>query len=191
MRAEQEGWKYRYSDEERKEIIDAAPSPPPDGIELDAEIRELEESAGIYCGVGESYRQRFKGKARAWEKAFERLDELVALAESDALVEIHQMLPGLSDAREHARLIAIGADMSAHSHRNNRSPETKQLYDQVRATYVKLGGKLAVSRPKGGSGGEPYGPAIRFFEAVLRPVMREDTPSPEGLAAIIKQRRNA
>jgi hypothetical protein len=151
----------------------------------------LEGAASIYLGVSESYKRRFKGKAPAWEKAFDRLDELVALAESDGLAELHQMLPGLSDARDRARLIAIGAGMSAHSHRSNRSPETRQLYDQVRATYVKLGGKLAVSRPKGGCGGEPYGPAIRFFEAVLGPVMREETPSPEGFAAIIKPRRKA
>jgi hypothetical protein len=191
MKAKKEDWEYRYSDDERQAIIDAAPSPLADGIDLDPEIRQLEDSASIYRGVGESYRQRFKGKAPAWQKAFERLDELVALAENDGLVELQKMLPGLSVARDRARLITIGADMSAHSHRNNRSPETRQLYDQVRATYVKLGGKLAVSRPKGGCGGDPYGPALRFFEAVLRPVMREDTPSPEGLVAIIKRRRKA
>lgn len=61
----------------------------------------------------------------------------------------------------------------------------------MRSTYVKLGGKLAVSRPEGGHGGDPYGPAVRFFEAALRPVMKDDTPTPEGLAVIIKPKRKA
>lgn len=56
---------------------------------------------------------------------------------------------------------------------------------------MKLGGKLAVSRPEGGHGGDPYGPAVRFFEAALRPVMKDDTPTPEGLAVIIKPKRKA
>jgi hypothetical protein len=191
MKLKKEEWEFSYSDDERRALIGAAPSPVPDGVDVNAEVRALEDAASVYRGVGASYRQRFKGKAPAWERAFERLDELVALAENDGLVELHEMLPGLSDARDRARLIAIGADMSAHSHRNNRSPETRQLYDQVRATYVKLGGKLAVSRPKGGYGGDPYGPAVGFFEAALRPMMKDDTPSPEGLAAIIKPRRKA
>src|SRR5690242_7933519 len=117
MNAEKKGWEYRYSDEERQEIIDAAPSPLPNGIDLAAAIRELECSASIYRGVGESYQRRFKGKAPAWHKAFKRLDELVDLVDTDGLVELGQMLPGLALARDHARLIAIGADMSAHSHR--------------------------------------------------------------------------
>ena len=74
------------------------------------------------------------------------------------------MLPGLPDARDRAWcLTATGAEMSAHAHRSNRSPERLQLYEQVRSTYVKLGGELGVSRPKQDAfKKEPMGPRSDF-----------------------------
>ena len=178
-------WEFSYSKTERQAIIDAAPSPKPKRRDLDAEIGRLEDAATIYVGVSKTYKQRFKGKAPAWQKAFKLLDELIGLAENDGLVELKEMLPGLSEARDRARLTAAGTKMSAHAHRSRRSPETRQLYDQVRSTYVKLGGKLGISRT---SNKEPHGPAIGFFEAVLDPVMKEEMPGREGLVAIIKVR---
>jgi hypothetical protein len=60
MKPEKQDWEYRYLDEKRRAIIEAAPSPMPDAIDVDAAISELEDSASIYHGVGKSYRQRFK-----------------------------------------------------------------------------------------------------------------------------------
>ncbi|MGX9426269.1 MULTISPECIES: hypothetical protein [Bradyrhizobium] len=184
-----EEWEFRYSDQERQAIVHAAPSPAPHGVDLDAEIRELEDAASIYIGVTETYKRRFKGRAPAWRKASKLLDKLLELSENDGLVELHKMLPGLPAARDRARVTADSTKMSARAHSSKRSPETRQLYDQVRSTYVKLGGELGVSRPKPGAPTkEPHGPAIRFFEAVLGPVMKEDMPGREGLVAIIKAR---
>ena len=109
MRSEKtEEWEFSYSDRQRQAIMAAAPSPIPDGVDLDAEITELEDLASIYRGVGENYGRRFKGKTPAWQKAFKLLDELVGLAENDGLVELHKMLPGLPDARDRARLDSNG-----------------------------------------------------------------------------------
>jgi hypothetical protein len=178
MKPEKEEWEFSYSDDERQAIIAAAPAPVPDGVKLDAVIRELEDSASI----GEGYRQR-RDKAPAWKKALKLIDNLIAHAEQERLDAV---LPGLKEARDRARPFVLGAEMSAHSRRGRGSPETKQCYDQARASWKKLGGEFKVSRFQGYT---PHGPAIRFFEAVLRPVMKGNTPGLEGLLAIIKPRR--
>jgi hypothetical protein len=63
MKPEKQDRPYRFLDEKRQAIIEAAPSPMPDAINLDAAISELEGQASIYHGVGKSDRQRFNGKA--------------------------------------------------------------------------------------------------------------------------------
>jgi hypothetical protein len=162
-----EEWQFSYSDVERQAIIAAVPSPVPDGVDVDAVIRELEDAASVYIGVGDAYRQR-RDKAPAWKKALKLIDDLIAHAEQERLEAV---LPDLEGARDRERPFVLGAEMSAHSHRGRGSPETKQLYDQARASWRRLGGKFKVSRFRGDT---PQGPAIRFFEAVLRPVMKED-----------------
>jgi hypothetical protein len=52
MKAEKQDWQYRFLDEERPAIIEGAPSPLPDAIDLIAPISELEDYASTYRGVG-------------------------------------------------------------------------------------------------------------------------------------------
>jgi hypothetical protein len=71
--------------------------------------------------------------------------------------------------------------------RGTRDPNKKFLYCAVLRIWEEpLGQELrySIARQK-----PPYGPLVRFLEAVLRPVLGNETPGPHGFAKIIDRKR--
>jgi hypothetical protein len=73
-------------------------------------------------------------------------------------------------------------------YRQNRNPaKTVMLYGRIMDVWRQAGGKLAFSRKA--RGGPPRGRLVCFLDAVLKPILGNETPGAEGLRRIIEKER--
>jgi len=69
--------------------------------------------------------------------------------------------------------------------RGRRDEYKELLYSGILRVWLSAGGELRHSTPP--EGGPPRGPCVRFFLVVVEPILGDDTPSPYGVAKIIKR----
>jgi hypothetical protein len=64
------------------------------------------------------------------------------------------------------------------------------LFNAILDWWFEAGGRVTRSRgkPESRNAGQLGGPTVRFLQAVLRPVMKERMPKPEGLRRIIERK---
>ena len=75
----------------------------------------------------------------------------------------------------------------AHSVGGRRDEARRWLYWRVLGIWTDcLGGKLATSTA---SGRAPYGPLVRFFDAIVRPLLGNEAPGPDAIRGIVKRER--
>jgi hypothetical protein len=100
------------------------------------------------------------------------------------------LLVDITDAKKlrgRARDWLASFDVLAHSVEGRRDEAKKLLYGRVLGIWADcLGGKLVTSTAPGRA---PYGPLIRFFDAIVRPLLGDKAPGPYAIRSIVKQER--
>jgi hypothetical protein len=97
-------------------------------------------------------------------------------------------LAALQPLRLRAHTRVEGYNIMVRAHEHNRNPAHDWLYWRVLAIWTDcLDRKLAVSTPP--KGGAPYGPLVRFFTAVVTPVLGDKAPGPHAIRSIVHQER--
>jgi hypothetical protein len=158
------------------------------GSLTDFERRRLRQAANSYL-IRTRERQHTKAHRREITKRWTRVEKLSgelsdAIASGTALLgqtsrEIEKLPPALTKLREIAAVLS--ANYPAFS-----APK-QSFYEAVLKAWVGFGGKLARS-----TNAQVGGPCVRYFNAVVRPVMRDDSPKLSYIRDIIddeKRRR--
>jgi hypothetical protein len=72
-----------------------------------------------------------------------------------------------------------------------RNEVRNDYYARVISVWMDMGGQLKKTRNAMVAGGPqvPGGPLVRFIQAVTKPVMGEDAPTPEGIASVIERQK--
>jgi hypothetical protein len=100
------------------------------------------------------------------------------------------LLVDITDAKKlrgRARDWLESLDVLAHSVEGRRDEARKLLYGRVLGIWTDcLGGKLVTSTARGRA---PYGPLVRFFDAIVRPLLGDKAPSPYAIRSIVKKER--
>lgn len=105
--------------------------------------------------------------------------------------------PGImADYRNHTRsLIEAMDDANRRNRGKSRADRQRVLLHQamLRVWTDMLGQRLGIGRPDKATSrsAAPTSPTIRFLDAVLRPVLQDQTPRPSGLASIIERDKSA
>lgn len=179
---------FFYTSEDWSAIVAAFPKPLAADVDVDAVRHELEEAATLYRVLSEGYPKRQR-RLEPWLKTAKLIREALAHATEAGHSEV---LPDLLKALRGAEPFASMHKFFALSHKNKRSPERAQLYERTNATWRVLGGDASVSRSAevvaqdDGSGRKkPTGPAVRYLEAVLTPIMKGKVPGGERMLQII------
>jgi hypothetical protein len=173
---------FVYTGKEWSAIAAAFPEPLTADVDVDAARRELEEAATLYLVLSDGYAKR-QSRLKPWLTT-EKLIKAALVYATD--FRHSEVLPHLLEALRCAEPFAFSYKISALSHKNNRATERAQLYECANATWRALGGDPSVSRSDDGSGRKkPTGPAVRYLEAVLTPIMKDNAPGGERMVQII------
>jgi hypothetical protein len=96
-------------------------------------------------------------------------------------------LPDLEKLRKRVRAWIEGFDMLARSGAGQRDVAKEWLYWRVLGIWTDcFSGKLVTSTAPGRA---PYGPLVRFFDAIVRPLLGDKAPGPYAIRSIVKQER--
>jgi hypothetical protein len=80
-----------------------------------------------------------------------------------------------------------GFNTLARRHAGNRDVAREWLYERVLGIWTDcLGGKLVTSTARRRV---PYGPLVRFFDAIVRPLLGDKAPGPHAIRGIVKQEK--
>jgi hypothetical protein len=179
--------RFDYSHEDWTAIENAVAKVRPGSL-TDFERRRLLNAANKYL-IGTRERQHTKAHlaeiSKRWklvEKLSEELSDAITSATAILALtprEIEKLSPALAELREVASVLS--ADRGAFG------PPKRSFYEDVLKAWVGFGGKLGRS-----TNAQVGGPCVRYFNAVVRPVMRDDSPKPSYVRDIIddeKRRR--
>ncbi|KRR11546.1 hypothetical protein [Bradyrhizobium valentinum] len=114
-----------------------------------------------------------------------------------ALAAVDHLPPDtVADFRQHARdIIEAMEDANRRNRGKGRSKRLRgMLYEAILRIWTgMLGQKLARNKPDKGASRTtaPSGPTLRFLQAVLRPVMKNEMPGPWGVVDIIEREHDA
>jgi hypothetical protein len=134
-------------------------------------------------------------KLRAAREEFRRIDALWARlirSYETAYRETSEalLLVDIADAeklRGQARSRLVGLDMLAHGHTGRRDAAKEWLYWRVLGIWTDcLDGKLMTSTARRRA---PYGPLVRFFDAIVRPLLGDQAPGPDAIRSIVKREK--
>lgn len=173
---------FKFAAAEWKAIASAAPNPLALGANLNAARRELERAGNSYL-IRQCARQNIRVALPKMRKTIKLIERAVAEVKKAGLDQ--HTLVGLQDALDN-----LFPHLGLHkliSKRGAIDPSRDQLYERVLVVWTRLGGQLRLSRS--GERSKPGGRTIKFMLAAIGPVMKGETPKPEGLAAIIKRER--
>jgi hypothetical protein len=97
------------------------------------------------------------------------------------------IITDLEEHRKGVRNWIEDFDTLARSVEGRRDEANKWLYWRVLGIWTEcLGGKLVISTARGRA---PYGPLVRFFDAIVRPLLGDKAPGPHAIRRIVKQER--
>jgi hypothetical protein len=97
------------------------------------------------------------------------------------------IITDLEKHRKRLRDWIEGFGKLARSVGGRRDEAKKWLYERVLGIWTDyLRGKLATSTARGRA---PYGPLVRFFDAIVRPLLGDKAPGPYAIRRIVKQER--
>ena len=158
------------------------------GSLTDFERRRLLNAANLYLiGTRDPHfiKSHFAEKSKQWKRVEKLSAELAdAIASGTALLahtplEIERVPPALMKLRKIAAVLS--ADHGAFD------PPKRSFYEDVLKVWTDRGGKLGWS-----TNAQVGGPCVRYFNAVVRPVMGGDSPKLSYIKTIIddeKRRR--
>jgi hypothetical protein len=171
---------FTYGAEQWAAILATLPQPLAADADLDGERRELEYAAsGTLVDIKSHHKIFANGTpVTMWTREHKRV---LAQAKADGCVP---------DAK-YLNYVEVGLEMArglGPRYQGRKRGSRGWLYDMALTTWIRLGGKMSMSRGQYGRA-KPSGPVIDFLIAVLRPVLTDDTPGAEALAKIIKKKR--
>jgi hypothetical protein len=179
--------RFDYSYEEWTAIENEVAKVRPGSL-TDFERRRLLSAANLYLiGTREPHfiKSHFAEKSKRWERVEKLSAELAdAIASATAVLalaprEVERLSPALAKLREVASMLS--AD------RGPLDPPKRSFYETVLKVWTDRGGKLGWS-----TNAQVGGPCVRYFKAVVRPVMGVDSPALSYIKNIIddeKRRR--
>jgi hypothetical protein len=152
------------------------------------EKRRLQQAANLYL-ISTRERQWTKSHFDEVSKRWKRVEKLSAeladaIASATAVLalaprEVERLSPALAKLRDVASMLS--AD------RGPLAPPKRSFYEAVLKVWTDRGGKLGWS-----TNAQVGGPCVRYFNAVVRPVMGDDSPKLSYIKDIIddeKRRR--
>jgi hypothetical protein len=157
------------------------------GSLTDFERRRLVSAANLYLiGTREPHfiKSHFAEKSKRWKRVEKLSAELAdAITSATAILalaprEIQRVPPALMKLRKIAAVLS--ADHGAFD------PLKRSFYEAVLKVWTDRGGKLGWS-----TNAQVGGPCVRYLNAVVRPVMGDDSPSPNYVKDIIKSARDS
>jgi hypothetical protein len=178
---------FKFTPAEWKAIQVAFPRSLPAGVDLKAAQLDLEAAAATYLYLAD-VPQKLRVGLPVWRKTVQLLYELLEHAEN---ADGHEEIAVSS--REHLRSAFIMWKVhqkASYAQRGTSNPNRESLYRNVLSVWTRVGGELRFSRSSSGVNSAPGGPAIRFLQATLRPILKDDMPGPEALASLIKRARS-
>jgi hypothetical protein len=157
------------------------------GSLTDFERRRLQQAANLYL-ISTRERQRTKSHFDEVSKRWKRVEKLSAeladaITSATAVLalaprEVERISPALAKVREVASVLSADRVLSAPK---------QSFYEAVLKAWVGFGGKLGWSTRATYQIG---GPCVRYFNAVVRPVMQDDSPSSTYVKDIIARARD-
>jgi hypothetical protein len=179
--------RFDYSYEEWTAIENEVAKVRPGSL-ADFERRHLLNAANLYLiRTREPHfiKSHFAEKSKRWKRVEKLSAELAdAIASATAILaqaprEVEKLPPALAKVREVAS--ALSVDHGAFD------PPKRSYYEDVLKVWTDRGGKLGWS-----TNAQVGGPCVRYFNAVVRPVMGDDSPARSYIKDIIddeKRRR--
>jgi hypothetical protein len=160
--------------EHRRDIEAAIPT----GVKVpDAFWSDLTDALDVFVAMDRNRNRRPPWRElKKWKRAEEYAAALIAeLRGVDGPSWVGAALKMLEDLRERAGRAIIGYEFIATGYRGRAAPHRMVLFETICDLWVRhLKQELGYSMPP--TGGEPYGPAIRFFEACLAPALGVVSP---------------
>jgi hypothetical protein len=177
--------RFDYSYEEWTKIENEVSKVRPGSL-TDFERRRLLSAANLYLiATREPHfiKSHFAEKSKRWKRVEKLSAELAdAITSATAVLalaprEVERLSPALAKLHEVASMLSVDHGASG--------PPKRSYYEDVLKVWTDRGGKLGWS-----TNAQVGGPCVRYFNAVARPVMGDDSPALSYIKDIIDDEKH-